>query len=112
MRQNSAPSFAPTSRPLGGKDELRLGMLVRTLPEAVSDARGTFHPRVVARELGDGRWEAWLEFVPVAIDSAATYATPGETHQHTRTAVERWASGITRIYAEGALGRAGPRKRR
>ena len=86
-------------------------MLVRTLREEVSDARGTFHARVLACELGDGTWEAWLEFVPVATGSAASYATPGETHQHTRAAVERWASGITRIYTEGALARSVLRKR-
>ena len=87
-------------------------VLMRTLDQGVSDARGTFHPRVVAGERGDGTWDAWLEFVPVTTASAVSYTTPPETHQHTRTAVERWASGITRIYAEGALGRAVLRKRR
>lgn len=87
-------------------------MLMRTLPQEVSDTRGIFHPRVVARELGDGAWEAWLEFVPVATNAAARYATSGETRQHTREAVERWASGITRIYAEGALARAVRRRPR
>lgn len=112
MGHNSPLSTVPTPQPHGIVNEPRPGVLVRTLPDNVSDSRGIFHPRVVACELGDGTWEAWLEFVPAATDSAASYATPGETHQHTRTAVERWASGITRIYAEGALGRAVLRKRR
>ena len=33
-------------------------------------------------------------------------ATGIETHQHDRAALERWASGLTRVYAEGALARA------
>ena len=109
MGQPFRLSTVPTPR--RSEDDPRPGVLVRTLPEAVSDARGTFHPRVVARELGDGTWEAWLEFVPVT-NSAASCVTRGETRQHTRTAVERWASGITRIYAEGALDRAIVRKMR
>jgi hypothetical protein len=106
MGQNSQLSTVATPQPHRRQDEVRPGMLIRTLPLEVWDVRGPFHPRVVARELGDGTWEAWLEFVPVATNSAASYVTSGETRQHSRTAVERWASGITRIYAEGALARA------
>lgn len=33
------------------------------LSETVSDARGVFHARAMARERRDGSWQAWLEVV-------------------------------------------------
>ena len=39
-------------------------------------------------------------------DTSVVYVTPIETHQHDRVTMERWASGLTRVYAEGALSRA------
>jgi len=74
-------------------------------PEAVSDVRGTFHARAMARNCADGGWEGWLEFVP-ADHASLAYRTPIETHQHDRVTMERWASGLTHVYAEGALSRA------
>ena len=78
---------------------------VRTLPD-VSDARGTFQARALARLSADGRWEVWLEFVPADGDTLCVHATPIETHQRDRVTAERWMSGLTRVYAEGALARA------
>ena len=75
------------------------------LSETVSDDRGTFHARVMARERNDGSWEGWLEFVPADNDSCR-YLTPIETRQHDRVTMERWASGLTVVYADGALARA------
>ena len=80
---------------------------MRTLPD-VSDARGTFQARALARLSADGRWEAWLEFVPADEDTSCVHATPIETHQRDRVTAERWMSGLTRVYAEGALARAVP----
>ena len=77
------------------------------LSEPVSDGRGMFHALVMARERSDGSWEGWLEFVPPDEDSRR-YATPIETRQHDRMTMERWASGLTAVYAEGALARARP----
>ena len=74
------------------------------LSETVSDERGTFQPLVMARERDDGRWEGWLEFVPSG--DSCRYATPIETRQHDRATMERWASGLTVVYADGALARA------
>jgi hypothetical protein len=79
--------------------------VMRQLAETVSDERGTFHALVVARERKDGSWEGWLEFVPPDEDSCR-YATPIETRQHDRMTLERWASGLTVVYAQGALARA------
>ena len=76
------------------------------LAEPVSDARGTFRAWAMAGEAADGRWEGWLEFVPADRDTSAVYATPIETHQHDRSAVSLWASGLSHVYAEGALARA------
>jgi hypothetical protein len=75
------------------------------LSGTVSDERGTFHALVMARERNDGRWEGWLEFVPSA-EGSCRYATPIETRQHDRATMERWASGLTVVYATGALARA------
>jgi len=80
--------------------------LMMQFPEAVADARGVFHPRAMARERDDGSWEAWLEFVPDDAEASIGYITPIETHQRDRVTMERWASGLTRVYAEGALSRA------
>ena len=75
------------------------------LSETVSDERGTFRARVMARETHDGSWEGWLEFVPPDKDGGV-YATPIETRQRDRVTMERWASGLTTVYASGALARA------
>ncbi len=80
--------------------------VMMTFPDPVSDARGTFHARAMAGESGDGSWEGWLEFLPVDTGASLGYATPVETHQHDRVTMERWASGLTRVYLEGALSRA------
>ena len=87
---------------------LRMGQMdavMMQLSDTVSDKRGTFHALVMARERNDGRWEGWLEFVPADKDSCR-YATPIETRQHDRVTMERWASGLTVVYADGALARA------
>ena len=80
--------------------------LMMQFPDAVTDARGVFHARAMARERHDGAWEGWLEFVPDDLQLSIAYITPIETHQRDRVTMERWASGLTHVYAEGALSRA------
>jgi hypothetical protein len=80
--------------------------LMMQFPDAVADARGVFHARAMARERDDGSWEGWLEFVPDDSEASIGYITPIETHQRDRVTMERWASGLTHVYAEGALSRA------
>lgn len=80
--------------------------ILMQLSQTVSDERGTFHARAMARERTDGTWEGWLEFVPTETDGSRHYATPIETRQHDRVTMERWASGLTAVYADGALARA------
>ena len=81
-------------------------ILLTQLSQTVSDERGTFHARAMARERPDGTWEGWLEFVSPDQDGLPRYATPIETRQHDRVTMERWASGLTVVYADGALARA------
>ena len=52
----------------------------------------------------DGRWEGWLVFVPA--DGSLPLATPRETTQSNRAALEYWARGLEPIYLEGAFARA------
>jgi hypothetical protein len=80
--------------------------LMMELPGTVSDSRGTFRAWVIADESGDGDWQGWLEFVLSDHDACAVYATPIETRQHDREHIEQWASGLSQVYAEGALARA------
>jgi hypothetical protein len=91
-------------RPAGSEDGFMDAVMMQ-LSETVSDERGTFHARVMARERDDGSWEGWLEFVRPDKESCG-YATPIETRQHDRVTLERWASGLTPVYADGALARA------
>ena len=85
--------------------------LMMRFSDTVSDERGTFQPCVMAHDRGDGTWEGWLEFASARTDEATMYITQVETHQRDRVTLERWASGLTHVYAEGALARAQVRSR-
>ena len=74
--------------------------------DAIEDHRGAFDGRVVGRQAGDGTWEGWLEFAPA--NGAENLVTDVESRQQTRLQLLRWASGLTGVYAEGALHRAHP----
>lgn len=52
----------------------------------------------------DGMWEGWIEFAPIGGGTALR--SPRETTQPNRKDAAYWASGLTAIYLEGALGRA------
>lgn len=93
-------------RPEARRTEVCMTNLIMQLSETVCDERGTFHPRAMAHERSNGSWEGWLEFVPTGEDRSRIYVTPIETHQHDRMTMEYWASGLTGVYAEGALARA------
>jgi len=49
-------------------------------------------------------WEGWVEFIPIGGGPATR--SPRETTQPNFTDVQYWASGLTRVYLEGALSRA------
>jgi len=51
-----------------------------------------------------GLWEGWIEFIP--LNGGPTLRSPRETTQPNRADAEYWATGLSAIYLEGALGRA------
>jgi hypothetical protein len=63
-----------------------------------------YAPRACARIGADGLWEGWLEFSN--LESGAVIRTGRETTQPTRADTMYWATGLTRVYLEGALARA------
>jgi len=69
---------------------------------APDDAR--YAPRACARVADDGRWEGWLEFSD--LDTGAVVRSGRETTQPSRDDTMYWATGLTRVYLEGALARA------
>ena len=65
---------------------------------------GRYAPRACARVAEDGRWEGWLEFSD--LDTGAVIRSGRETTQPSRADTMYWATGLTRVYLEGALERA------
>lgn len=75
--------------------------VLRSFDEPILDNSGEYHARVVGRLADDGMWEGWLEFVPLAGGKALI--SPVESRQPEREHLEYWASGLSVVYAEGAL---------
>jgi hypothetical protein len=78
--------------------------VLRSFNDTIRDEDGEYHARVVGRLAADGRWEGWMEFVPLAGGEA--FVSPVESRQPEREHLVYWASGLSTIYAEGALHRA------
>jgi hypothetical protein len=79
--------------------------LIADLDYRVVDQRGREYFVNVAAEPGvDGRWEAWLEFVP--LDDAEPLLTGTETHQASRADVAHWATTLMETFIDGAFARA------
>ena len=64
-----------------------------------------YSARVCAGEDDRGHWRAWIEFEDTE-DSARVLRTDFETTQPNRRDTEYWATGLSRVYLEGALARA------
>jgi hypothetical protein len=79
--------------------------VLRSFTDTVRDNDGEYHPRVVGRPSADGRWEGWMEFVPLT-SGLETLVSPVESRQPSREHLVYWASGLSAVYAEGSLGRA------
>ena len=58
------------------------------------------------RRLDDGRWEAWLVFVPV--ERGFARRTERETVQTDLDALAYWVTGLEPAYLDGALERSVP----
>jgi hypothetical protein len=78
----------------------------RSFDEPIRDDADEYHARVVGRLANDGMWEAWLEFVPLDGRSGTALVSAVESRQPEREHLEYWASGLSVVYAEGALQRA------
>jgi len=65
---------------------------------------GRYAPRACARINESGLWEGWLEFSD--LDTGAAIRTGRETTQPSHADTMYWATGLTRVYLEGALARA------
>jgi hypothetical protein len=63
-----------------------------------------YAPRACARVADDGLWEGWLEFSD--LDTGEVIRSGRETTQPSRADTMYWATGLTRVYLEGALVRA------
>jgi hypothetical protein len=63
-----------------------------------------YRPRAYGELQVDGRWAGWLVFFPIG--GGEVVATDRQTTQSTLVALGDWAAGVTRVYLEGALGRA------
>jgi hypothetical protein len=85
--------------------EGRMAETIRRLSDRIVDRGGIeYEACVCAAELPDGLWEGWIEFRP--LPEGEPVRSPRETTQANRSDVVYWASGITRVYLEGALSRA------
>jgi hypothetical protein len=63
-----------------------------------------YAPRACTRIGDNDLWEGWIEFSD--LDTGAVIRTGRETTQPTRDDMMYWATGLTRVYLEGALARA------
>lgn len=88
--------------------QLRSGKMAEVLVEFDAAFPGPdgarYAPRACARVAEDGRWEGWIEFSDV--DTGAVIRSTRETTQPSRDDAMYWATGLTRVYLEGALERA------
>ena len=60
--------------------------------------------RACGAETDHGRWQGWLEFVP--LDGGEVIRSGRETTQPNRIDTEYWATGLTPVFLEGSLERA------
>jgi hypothetical protein len=68
------------------------------------DDRVSYRAHAVGAEMPDGKWQGWLEFLP--LNGATPIRSARETTQPNRTDVVYWATGLTTVYLQGALQRA------
>jgi hypothetical protein len=68
------------------------------------DDRITYRAHACGAEVAGGKWQGWIEFLP--LDGAAPIRSGRETTQPNRTDTVYWATGLTAVYLQGALSRA------
>ena len=73
--------------------------------EAITSEDGkNYTARACGSEMPDGRWQGWIEFLPLG--NGEPLRSSRETTQPNRRDTEYWASGLTYVYLEGSLHRA------
>jgi len=70
----------------------------------VADDGSEYEARACAASMRDGLWHGWIEFVPAG--DGEPLRSPRETTQPNRAGAVYWASGLSRVFLEGALRRA------
>jgi hypothetical protein len=82
--------------------------IITELETSIIDSAGQeYYVQVVGEQLADGRWVAWLEFVPLD-DRLEVLATREETDQPTRADILGWSLTLTDIHLGAAFARAAP----
>jgi hypothetical protein len=79
-------------------------VLVQFTDLVFDDEGRAYTARACGAEMDDGRWQGWIEFLPVNDESPIRSGR--ETTQPNRQHVEYWATGLSEVYLEGALQRA------
>ena len=73
--------------------------------EAITSEDGrNYTARACGSEMPDGRWQGWIEFLPIG--EGEPVRSSRETTQPNRRDTEYWATGLTYVYLEGSLRRA------
>ncbi len=81
-----------------------LAQVLRRIDEPVAGPDGADYAAVVCGgQRADGRWEAWLEFVPRG--GGLVLRSVRETTQPDLLLLQHWADLLSRIYVQGALER-------
>ena len=78
--------------------------VIAELDYRVEDNSRAYFVNAVGESDVAGKWEVWLEFVP--LDDAMPLVTQTETQQATRADAVRWANALTQTYVQGAFVRA------
>ncbi len=79
-------------------------VLARFADPIAADDGTRYLAQVCGAAMADGLWEGWIEFIPTG--GGEPIRSPRETTQPSRGDTAYWASGLTRVYLEGAFDRA------
>ena len=81
-------------------------VLVEFSDPVLDEGGNTYTARACGSQMPDGRWQGWIEFLPVVAGAAMPVRSGRETTQPNHGDVVYWATGLTPVYLEGALRRA------
>jgi hypothetical protein len=82
-----------------------MAQVLTQFTDVLTDEGGVkYRANACGAPMADGLWQGWIEFIP--IDGTAPIRSGRETTQPNRADTVYWATGLTRVYLEGALRRA------